>query len=298
MDSVTVDGAIMDRVYINDTLVYENSVTLQLPSSGQAINLKDFIDANAEGKEKVLLESNGILGGIESGDLSGLDVTLTINGESQGLRSDTKGVGGDALKITSPMKLYLNGALRGAGGGGGTGAKGADDTYTTTEDYDSRFNSSNKYTYHNNGKAIVYWNGSGKTQTMENSEATVYMNGVGGVDYAWRTGGLKNTTADGILEYAVWAREKISVDRTGGEGGLGGLGRGYDKALTSGSTGSPSTPSGGNTGGTGGSGGDWGDAGVRPIGGSAGALAGNAISGQSFIQNNDWNNGQVDGLVT
>ncbi len=294
MDAVTVNGSTIDRVYVDNTLVYENSVTLQLPSSGQAINLKDFIDANAGGKEKVLLESNGILGGIESGNLAGLDVTLTINGESQGIRSDTRGEGGHALVLTSPVKLYLNGALRGAGGGGGTGAKGADDVYTTQE-WSESYDAGSNLTMWRRRKSVDYHDifkddvriGGGQPWSFDGPTTISGKTYKRGSDQAYA-----GDYASLLTEYTQ------THDRTGGAGGTGGLGRGYDKSATSGSTGSPSTPSGGNTGGTGGSGGDWGDAGVRPIGGSSGALAGNAISGQSFIQNNDWNNGQVDGLVT
>lgn len=221
-ESVFVNGIKMETIYMNETMVSEGAVSITVPSNVSSYNMRSAIDALGLSTKQYNFVNNGIIGSLISGDLTGYNVDFINNGEIQGIRNETRGVGGDAVTLTSPLSFTNKGWLRGAGGAGGKGAKGADDTYM------------------NNG---------------------------------------------------------VETTRIGGEGGLGGLGRGYDKGLTAGSVGNPSTPAGGNSGGYGGSGGSWGIDGVRPSGGELGTAAGKAIVGSSFITNLTWNYGSVDGII-
>jgi len=301
MDSVSVDGIKQDRFFVNGVNVFEDSITLHIPNGATKTNLRALIDAQAGGKDKVIIINDGVVSSVVTGDLSGLDVTLINNGEMQGVRIEAAGSSHMGLRITSPITLINKGWIRGRGGVGGTGAKGQDlskaeqlieersNTHfagTLPESgwtYRSVANTSNPF-------YVIAWDNVKKTlpSTNYNYAGPTSIPGITGVFKR----GAKQYEGGGKYFYKIIRETTIYTTITGGAGGLGGIGQAFEGPAQPGSAGSPSTPAGGNNGGTGGKGGTWGQSGVRPSGGSIGGSPGNSVVGTSFIKNSDsWNNG-------
>ena len=305
MDGLLVDNSKMEKLYINGIMVWEDMK--KLTTSGLT-NIREYIDKHAPGKKKVEITITGINPGIVSGDLTGLDVTLIVNGEVQGKRTSSDG--GDAINLTSPIKLINNGWIRGAGGRGGTGGKGKNDKYEVekTKDYYSKpgctGTSGFSGVYHvavvPNGYGvgkplhIFFWN---KDRVNTKGSNTTTMPGVSGKLKRGKYRQKVNCSGHVISLYEIEHITETSKTRTGGDGGAGGYGQGYHKAKTSGKPGESSSPKGGYSGGKGGTGGSWGkDGSTGKSSGKKGDDAGNAIKGKRFLSTGS-TTGSVSGTI-
>jgi hypothetical protein len=227
-------------------------------------------------------------------------VVLINNGEIRGL-SNSK----NALELTSALTLVNNGWIRGAGGNGGYGGKGGDDTYTKSST-ETRYNfgcgSGNSLADHSYSDWV--------TITWSNKYCNVKTTGKGPVKHedfsgSFYRGNYKCTaTCDTTAKFYEIKRVTYSThSRTGGAGGAGGKGIAFGQGQTYGSPGLPSTPTGGNSGGAGGTGGSWGVAGApgsRGVNGEAGKLgepAGYAITGTTYLMAGS-NIGNISGETT
>lgn len=123
-DQIFHNGSRITEMYMNGVLVFFKELVLELPQYTTEIDLREFINSNnPDNIPRVIVYNYLTQPKLSSGDMSGLDVTLINNGEFQGFSSS-----GDAISITTPLKLINNGWIRGAGGDGGDGING-DNTY-------------------------------------------------------------------------------------------------------------------------------------------------------------------------
>jgi len=241
--------------------------------------LRDFIDANNPHniKNVIITIPTGIkTPSVLSGTLTGYNVTLINYGEIRGTDN-----GWTALNVTSPMKLINNGWIKGAGGKGGTGAKGADDTY---QKHNVLYNLGSWKARDKNPPLIeIYYNNVLEhTFTVSGNPYSYTKLSYNGITYT--RGALINCVADACA-YRYTREWYTTEPRYGGAGGAGGDGAHYGhETPDAGSLGSPSTPSGGNSGYRGGAGGDWGQSGSRGEGmGYGGQVAGDAIKGSANL---------------
>jgi hypothetical protein len=204
---------------------------------------------------------------IDTGDLTGLDVTLVNYSEIQGFRDGNK----DALTVTSPLKLDNRGIIRSAGKTGANGAKGADDKYnktTYTEKYTAAkcgTGGKNDSNWHDivgspaGLSAIIHWEGKRLNVRSPKKDGIAIPGEVG----TFRRGKYHTKIHCSYPNnvYGIIHETKVLTPRKGGLGGLGGLGIGYAKPATAGGAGKPSTPAGGNSGKRGETGGTWGTGG-------------------------------------
>ena len=245
-----------------------DALIIDLPKSYGRINLATFIAANNPSSLVNIQLNNRVVNcAIDTGDLTGLDVTLVNYSEIQGFRDGNK----DALTITSPLKLLNKGIIRSAGKTGDKGTKGADDTYNKkvyTEKYTTAkcglggLNDSNWHDIVGNPGglyAVIHWEG--KRQNVQVPMKTGVA--IAGIPGTFRRGKYKTKIhcSHPNNVYGIIHETTTPTTRTGGIGGLGGLGVGYAKPATVGQPGGSSTPTGGNSGAYGASGGAWGTGG-------------------------------------
>ncbi len=112
------------QVYANGVLVFDDTLHLTLPASGTTVNLETFVKANNPHNRhrKAVITNSGTRGPVITGNLASAgfeEVELINNGEIQANVQS-----GDALTLTSNLKLKNNGWIRGAGGIGGKGGNG------------------------------------------------------------------------------------------------------------------------------------------------------------------------------
>ncbi len=262
-------------------------VQLWLPYSSGQVNLQTFINSHSvAGGKEVYIYCNRIHPAIRTGNINAWTVTLEVQSgaELQGLvkgRTATNYTTNHGLYVETDLKLINNGVIRGAGGYGGVGAKGANDTYTTSV-ANSETRGDN---YPNNFWGIAHscqdWIGwDGKHLRANSITGSSTIPGISGTFYQ---GSHIRTYSSGdscVTWYQYYITRKwttsTSHSRTGGSGGLGGGGAGYGKdpewdgPWRYGKAGGGSSPSGGNSGYRGGSGGWWGNVGYQG-GGSGGA---------------------------
>jgi len=98
-------GKIVDFVYMNKVLVWQRMITLTLPQYSKTFSLRSYINSNNPNNvKKITIINTRTQPSIETGNLSGFDVTFINNGEIQGTYP-----GSTALNITSKLKLLNNG---------------------------------------------------------------------------------------------------------------------------------------------------------------------------------------------
>lgn len=201
---------------------------------------------------------------ISSGDLSSYSgVTLEISGEVQGAGGvANSGAGGDAITLTSPLRLHITptGRVRGGGGGGGRGGPGGSGniagTWTAWQYSDVTPKSFWSPTWDE-----IRWNDVGGIATGQMCCLYAFDDGL-----VYQKGTQRTFSPLPIL-YEV--RRASLIGGRSGNGGDGGRGRGYGAAETDGSAGGAGTNRAG-TGGKGGRGGSWGAAGEVGQGGGIG----------------------------
>ncbi len=304
--NITVQCELTDGTIVvpdQATFEYDRSyeyLELELPKSYSQINLRDFIDDNNPLLiPEIIVTNNKVNCSLTTGDLTGLTVTLVNNNEFQGFpknRTDNNSSRNSGLEVTSPLTLINNGWVLGAGGYGGRGGEGDNDSYQTNKS-EEKYNGINDnqnvwFAYCNNGGVVrFFWeyssggwdgncNGVGPVGTPGADSGTV------------ERGAYKGTYANDCY-YSVIRRWTETTSRNGGDGGLGGEGEGYNQGRDWGEEGDSSSPSGGNDGGEGGRGGDWGDDGATGERGEGGGDYGEsgydgapATIGVSFLKAN------------
>lgn len=196
---------------------------------------------------------------IPSGMGGTLEVDVAGNIYGSGGASNS-GSGGHAITSNSSFTLNVlsGGSVRAGGGGGGKGGTGGSGSYSESQ---TRDYSGNQYRKSGNS-----WTGSWDYQEFGGMPANR-----GGWYY---TAGNRNGGNDDTQVYSI--NRSRTVSTTGGAGGNGGVGQGYNQSASSGAGGSAGGTNAG-AGGTGGSGGGYATAGSS---GSAGA-SGNAGGGSA-----------------
>lgn len=111
---------------------YEKYLTIE--NWRESTDLKSFIIANAWWDTTVKVINNWTVGPITSWDLIWLDITFINNGEIQGLKN-----WGDALTLSSELKLINNGSIKWWGWTGWDWWKGAD-SVVNEQVFDTEFN--------------------------------------------------------------------------------------------------------------------------------------------------------------
>lgn len=300
------------------------ALNLTITDSSAPVNLESYINANNPNNiPKVNVTVTGINSSFTTGDLTGLDVKLTVVGEIQ-----ASSPSGTALTITSPIELENQGWIRGGGGNGGKGGQGKTISYQDTESYLKRVTGSGYYTRGdvdpnnptNNFKSWVdlpwdlddatngYISAGQKVGPVyaldpvggwEDSKVKVVLipndiSGEPGVA-AYRDSYIKvvqEGSGYSIRQYYwhidYYADRTVTKYKYGGLGGNGGTGQYYNQSATAGAPGQ--TGESGYSGGKGGNGGIWGTAGQSGeqgegpgSPGGSGGPAGKAISGKSNI---------------
>ena len=300
-------------------------LTLNIPRQSATLDIKEFIDArNPNGATEITLINDRVNCSMKTGDIpASWNVELINTGYIQGFSAgkvDASMSRHNGLTLTSNMKLTNKGYIYASGGYGGYGGKGANDTYLKYK-YTIKYN----WVECEQSTAGNYWVG----KIDYNSDHLLTWDGknsgfVGNIGTAWRTisgfpagthfrrtGAVRKNTycSHNTSFYNIERRESTYPTRSGGTGGSGGNGLGFNKDpdwkgdWRAGDIGSPSTPTGGNSGGTGGSGGWWGRVGYTGArgGGSgdfgeAGGTGGYAIKGKNFLKAGS-TTGKVEGSI-
>ena len=213
---------------------------------------------------------------------SGMGGTLEVDvaGNIYGTGGSANGgAGGHAITSNSSFTLNVlsGGSVRGGGGGGGKGGTGGNGSYNQNE--------YRGYTYGNNewgtqygGLQNVIWGGAQKIYVRNNDNGWVYSAGAF----------IGSNGDNGHAVYDIQRSKTFST--TGGAGGNGGVGQGYNQSASSGAGGSAGGTSAG-TGGTGGSGGGYATAGSTGSAGSNGnasngsAGSGGGAAGRAVLMN-------------
>ncbi len=272
---------------------------LNLPKSYTQINLRSFIDAHNPNNKKIIIVHNKVVNcSVTTGSLSGLTVTFynDAGGQLQGFqkgRTNTDASKNYGFHATSDLKLINNGWIRGAGGAGGRGGKGANSTYTTYS-YQKKYEGATCMGGYR--AAIFYAVSQGETDLSWGSRSVRFY----GLSTGWKTipglSGHYRRSSDAhcsimcqhsVRLYYIEKRTTIKHTRTGGAGGYGGLGDGYNitpvwgagwqGGWRAGLMGSPANPPDRHlySGGRGGLGGAWG-----AKGGTGGEGYGSGAAGQ------------------
>ena len=256
-------------------------LVLTLLKSYTQINLRSFIDAhNPSHKTTVIIHNKIVNCSVTTGNLSGLTVTFynDAGGELQGFQKgrtnadESKNYG---FHVTSGLKFINNGWVRGAGGAGGRGGKGANSTKTVEKTdktgwWKARWGIGTPMIELYDG-ALVFRKIYSK-HTVETYRGWITADNGKKYYRDALPSGQQATTASG---YAVNRKYTVKTSLTGGAGGYGGVGIGYNKKAVGGVGGGTSNPSGGNYGGRGGTGGAWG-----AKGNTGGRGGGNGSAGQ------------------
>ena len=283
-------------------------LNLMLPVSYTPIDLRAFIDAhNPHNLKKVMITNNVRNCHVDTGDLTGFDVTLVNNGVLTGFpidKSKIPNVNNSGLYLKTPMMLINNGRIFGAGGWGGKGAKGKNIAGVTTWSLASDRNENIMYKGNNNGHGGQFYSGcfKWKNATDHNNVAVQWFYRSNGAKYIqvnpnpvepsttfYEDNGNTRITLTRIgvelgltdnppkyTDVGGWQmnvkiyHKHVTPAKIGGAGGEGGIGLGFlQDHREPGKDGAPSKPKGGNNGYTGGRGGDWGTNGDKG-GGTAG----------------------------
>lgn len=218
---------------------------------------------------------------IRTGSGWGGSLTLQIDGEVQGKSGN--GIGGDAIEVQSPgINIVNNGAIRAAGGAGGKGGTGGLGVAATNDaNWEPGKNgiktpSAGKkgeppytmvYNAPNEGLVYFYWN-----STTPIGSAPIGTHGIQVGNYYYTDCG--SFTGDGVGAAGPIRRALVANAESlpGGDGGLGGNGRGYQSTPQAGLLGTlPAGYGAGGRGGTGGTGGEWGQPGQTGQTGAPGA---------------------------
>ncbi len=298
-----------------------STVYITIPKSYSRIDLKALIDAHVTTESEITITNNVVNCSMYAHDFpAAWNVTLVNNSEIQGIykgNTNTNYSYNHGLYITSSggLKLLNNGYIRGAGGYGGTGSKGADDSYNVNTNHSETRQDNHPDSFWAKGHSCQDWVGWDGHHRRDNSTPSPCT--IPGVTGTFTIGSLVRTYSSGDscvtwYQYQITRKWTTSVNhsRTGGNGGGGGYGCGYnhDTLYTSdwrnGSSGGGSSPSGGNSGGTGGYGGWWGNTGQtgrKGVGnssyGSTGKSGAPAIAGEAYLDINS-NTGSVSGAIT
>ena len=301
-DNIDFGSDNVQRVYLydhgsnSDVIVWDRMVDVAPPTGNcNIINLRSLIDANGTGSNKFTFTIDGPVGPVETGDLTGYDVTLkvTASGAISGTRAHK-----NALKITSPITLYNSGVIRAAGGDGGKGADSTATTYTdstitwengtgvynivpksgyncgTADTPTDMLNSDFVYvaSYATNPKSFFMYDGyrgkkAGREGTIIYNSGKYYKTG----EYmtckdAWVDESISDAggpgqgchTGEHHCRIIRGSKATHNISPSFRAGGAGGKGRACDwSGSRAGATGTQSTPD-GYDGGNGGTGGDWG----------------------------------------
>lgn len=241
-------------------------------NASEDIILSDFLASKGvfKGDVVITVPANEFIGGTVLGGyalnvgniLSYGDIAINVYGEIQGgggnNLGDLSGLGGIYSVYPITINIMPTGAVRGGGGGG---KKGDDGPNVTTSSW------SNEEYNHDS----IYFRNPTRVRPDEAVINGVQYLGVGIIDELgiYKKGTLRltgpTTWGGQDLWYAV--RTKIYTTVPGGDGGLGGLGEGYNQERTLGEIGE-------GNGDDGGDGGLWGE-----VGGNSGGNPGFAIYG-------------------
>jgi len=229
---------------------------------------------------------------LDSGANWGGALTLQVSGEIQAaggvpVANAKGGNGGDAIVAHNSGMIVLNsGAIRAGGGAGGSGGKGADGQYSVNQREpttgsllsfaDSDFSGCG---FNGVRTFVIYFKGQYiYSISMEFDKLTV-----GDYDYYCGPrvnyyGGSKFSGQSFMFGtvYRVAAKSTV-LPSTGGNGGIGGGGRGHAHNLGAGLAGSAGVGDGAGAGGTGGSGGDWGANGQSGANGAVSNISANPV---------------------
>ncbi len=294
-------------------------LVLYLPYSTSQINLRTYINANnPSSKTDIYIYNNRTNCAVHSGSLSGLNVFLENNGELQGFgkgRTNTNYTSNSGLYIQSDGDLTLinNGWIRGSGGYGGLGGKGDNNTYTKYDYYTQYISNKDCYAQSNERQALYFTHGNGVKETrfywdnkyrMIQSHSTDWYT-ISGLSGHYRRSSHRNTIGCSYTTYLCNIERRLTstATRTGGSGGLGGCGRGFNRINADGTAGGGSSPSGGYSGADGGWGQTWGTKGnngdtwSHTANGSSGYSGAPAIWGSSNLKAGS-KTGNVSGAIT
>lgn len=260
--SVAASGAIRLGTFYNAVNELLQTVTASASINAQTIFGSDWGSA----VPKRLSIPSGVTIGpltIPSGMGGTLEVDVAGNIYGTG-GSSNGGAGGHAITSSSTfvLNVFSGGSVRGGGGGGGKGGTGGNGSYNSNE-YRA-YAGANEWATQYGALTNVIWGGVQKFYVRNNDDGWVYSAG----SQAFSQGD------NGHVFYAIQRNKTFST--TGGAGGNGGVGQGYNQSASSGAGGSAGGTNAG-TGGTGGSGGGFATAGST---GSTGAN-GNASSGSA-----------------
>jgi len=272
---------------------------LNIPKQTKPLNLKTYIDANnPSNKTEIYLLNNRINGQFITGALGSLNVVLHNTGEIQAfVREDGKITAPEsaALIATSRITLINDGWIRACGGKGSGGAKGANTKHKkTVTDERYVFGCGSGYSWSDHSYSTT------TTITWAGNFVNVQGHGGGPAKHPMYPDaeffrGVYKASACCQTAGKFYSIKKVTYTwhtTVGGNGGLGGAGRGYLSPAKKGDLGRPSNPTGGNAGGKGGTGGDWGKA-----GGQSGVAGGKAIIGKSFLKTGS-KTGNCSGAIT
>lgn len=227
---------------------------------------------------------------------------IYLNGNIDGAGGQPNGgVGGNALKVSSPrVRLFGTGKLRPGGGAGGQGGQGGQGIYYTgrTVTDGPTFQAYNYwYGLNATGNQIggARWGGGDQFSTYAPAGFSYGPSAYQYTITSTNGQGNVNGTVDVYSIYRQYTVYDVPNLTSGGTGGNGGRGQGYDGANASGSGGGTGGTNAGN-GGLGGTGGGFGDSGTTGITGNAGnngsgavgmsgGLSGFAIDGIANLEN-------------
>jgi len=279
---------------------------LNIPRQTEPLNLTTFIKGrNPANKKTVYLLNDRVNCQFITGNFAGLNVTLQNTGEIQAFSREDGNTSTAwekaALIIEGPLTLNNRGWIRGCGGKGGTGGKGSS-TKHKKEHSETKyaFGCGNGYSWGSHGGSNT------NTITWGSKWSNVNTSGSGPVKHPDYPGALfykgsYKCSATCDVYGRFYAIRKVTFtwhSTTGGNGGVGGRGRGYGVSAQQGAGGSASNPRGGNSGARGGYGGDWGKTGNRGHGGGTnGKGGGRAIIGKSHLKSGSYT-GSCSGAVT
>ncbi len=267
---VEVNGTHIHEVYVDGHFVYDCAAYLYLPASGPTVNLRTFIDAAGIDTRyhRITIYNEGTRGKVITGDLSGYtpgEIHLINNGEIQ-----ANAAAGNALELTTKLKLTNNGFIRGGGGQGGNGGNGSSYSRTVSVWGDPRGYNSKDCTSTVADPGQSHMRGWNSTTSAPFAKQAFWSDKTCtkvGIPYnipsqtpVWGDQGMCFTDWFGFIHRPVGGHvnnRKIALDGvidggtnsiTGTTGGNGGVGVYYGHAAELGSTGTTGTVSGANNG--------------------------------------------------
>ena len=223
-------------------------------------------------------------------------ITITNNGTLSGAGGAVGADGGDAFEAAVNCTFVNNGTVRAGGGGGGAGGTGGNGSYSSTNYYYNPVANSSGYYWSYNGSGVIVMRAGGSyTAVAGYWWQTSYGN--------YRRGSLQSGSGGSYGSSNYQLGIVSNTVTSGGAGGSGAVGAGYNQSAGTGSAGSGGGTNAG-AGGAGGNGGAFGAAGSaggtgangnssNGSAGVAGGAAGKYLRGSSFVTFT--NNGTAQG---